>query len=138
MKRLISAGIVVLVAALVPMTSVATATDGSWITPAPGEIESVQIEMDGSGEINVYGVVRCSAAGPLNLDVILEQPSTGGVGGGGSNSHVCLKPGDLVKWVIDATGGPWMVDHLVKVTSVAVGAANDTTVRTHTLRWGIA
>jgi hypothetical protein len=135
MKARTLVGVVVLLAALLPWTSTATATGGE--DPPPSAIDIVYAEMDGSGEFNVWGTVRCTAVGDLNLDVEFEQASSGGVGAGASNSHTCLAPGQTVKWVIDAIGVKLMVGHEVTITAFAAGATVATTTETHILHWGL-
>lgn len=137
MKARILVGVAVIAAALIPWTATATATGGE--DPSTGAIDIVYAEMDGSDEINVYGTLRCgvSMVDPLGIDVVLEQSSTGGMGGGGSNSYTCLEPGDTIKWLIDATGGRWLIGDEVTITAVAAGPTVATKTENHVLHWGL-
>jgi hypothetical protein len=135
MKRAFVIGVLCVAAALVPWTAGATTTGG--------EIDIAGAEKAGSHEIDVYGTVRCEVASPIQLDVSLAQESTGGVGAGSDNSHICLEPGDQVKWVVTAIGpGPWMIGDKVTITAVAVFLPDSpdppvaTDVEDHVLRWG--
>jgi hypothetical protein len=133
MRKHVIVGLAVVAATLMPWTATATATGDQ----SPGGIDIVYAEMDGSGEFNVWGTVLCAAAGELNLDVTFEQQSTGGIGAGASNNHTCLAPGDTIKWVIDAQGGPLMVDDEVTITAFAFGSTVATDTEDHVLHWGL-
>jgi hypothetical protein len=132
-KRLSLGLAVIAAAALIPTTATGIGE------PTDGEIDIASAELAGSavtGAVNVFGTVRCATAGPLILDVLLDQPSTGGLGGGGTFGYTCPQAGDLVKWAITATGGPWMVGDKVTIAAFAEGATMATDVEDHVLRWG--
>jgi hypothetical protein len=135
MTARILVGVAVLAAALIPWTATATATGGG--EPSTSAIDIVYAEMDGSGEFNVWGTVRCTVIGDLTLDVEFEQTSSGGTGAGASNSHTCLAPGQTIKWVIDAIGVRLMVEDEVTITAFAAGATVATKTETHILHWGL-
>jgi hypothetical protein len=133
MKRSLIVGFAVIAATLLPWTATATATGD----PSIGGIDIVYAEMDGSGEFNVWGTVRCTGVGPLNLDIQFVQPSTSGVGAGASNDYTCLAPGQTIKWVMDAQGGPLLVDAPVTITAFAAGSTVATDTENHVLHWGL-
>jgi len=125
--------LVVVAAVLIPTT--ATAVAG----PAEGQIDIAGAELAGSvgvAAVNVYGTVRCAAAGPLNLDVMFTEPSTGGVGAGGNNGLTCPSAGDLVMWSITAGAEGVVVGEKLTITAVAAGSTLATDTEDHVLRWG--
>jgi hypothetical protein len=133
MRKLLSVGVAIVAAAVLMPTS-ATA-----VGPTEGEIDVAGAELagtTGTADVNVFGTVRCATAGPLNIDVQLFQESTGGVGGGGSIGYTCPAPGDLVRWVVTADGGPFMVGDKVTITAEAAGSTVATDTEDHVLRWG--
>jgi hypothetical protein len=138
MKARVLIGLAVVAAALVPWTGTATATgDGE---PSTGPIDIVYAEMDGSMEFNVWGTVRCTLAGELQLNLEFVQDSSGGVGAGASNSYTCPAPGTTVKWVMDASVAPptsVIIDDEVTITVEAVVATNAVTTEDHVLHWGL-
>lgn len=136
MKRSFIVGLVVAVATLLPWTATATATGGSG-SSVSGAIDIVYAEMDGSGEFNVWGTVRCAVAGELQLDLQFLQESTGGVGAGSSNNHTCPAAGATIKWVMDAQGGPLLVEDEVTITAFAFVSAVATDTEDHVLHWGL-
>jgi hypothetical protein len=126
----------VIAAALIPTTSAATAA------PTGGEIDISGAELAGSVggvAINVFGTLRCDAAGPLTIDVDLFQASTGGMAAGGNNGLGCPAPGDLIKWVVTANSAPgtfFVVGEKVTITAIAAGSTIATDTEDHVLRWG--
>lgn len=126
--------LVVLTAALIPTTSAAAPTDG--------QVDISGAELAGSVggvAINVFGTLRCDAAGPLTIDVDLFQASTGGMAAGGNNGLGCPAPGDLVKWVVTANSTPgtfFVVGDKVTITAIAAGSTIATDTEDHVLRWG--
>jgi hypothetical protein len=125
--------LVVVAAVLIPTT--ATAVAG----PAEGQIDIAGAELAGSvgvAAVNVYGTVRCTAAGPLNLDVTFTQPSTGGAGAGGNNGLTCPAAGDLVMWSVTAGAEGVVVGDKLTITAVAAGSTLATDTEDHVLRWG--
>jgi hypothetical protein len=125
---------VAVVTAIVVIPASATA-----VGPTDGAIDISGAEVAGTSgavDVNVFGTVRCAGAGPLNLSVELSQESTGGVGGGGSVGYTCLAPGDLVRWVVTADGGPFMVGDKITIFAEAAGSTIATDIEDHVLRWG--
>ena len=107
--------------------------------PTDGEIDISGVELAGSSggvNINVFGTLRCAGAGPLQLDVTVTQPSTGGLAAGGQNGQTCPEAGALVKWVVTATGTGFVVGDKVNVEAVAAGSTIATDSEEHVLRWG--
>ena len=124
--------LVVLTAALIPTTSAAAPTDGQ-VDISGAEVAGSQ----GGIEINVFGTVRCAAAGPFQIDVALSQSSTGGIAAGGSNGFTCPAAGDLSKWVVTALGEtPFVVGDKVTITAIAAGSTIATDTEDHVLRCG--
>lgn len=118
-------------AALVPATASAE--------PTNGEIDISGAELAGSvavAAVNVYGTLRCAAAGPLSLDVTFTQPSTGGVGAGGNNGLTCPAAGDTIKWAITAGAEGVVVGEKLTITAVAAGSTVAVDTEDHVLRWG--
>ena len=137
MKARLTVGFAVMAAALIPWTATATATGGE--EPSTG-IDIVYAEMDGSNEFNVWGTVRCTLAGELQLDLQFLQESTGGTGAGTSNSYTCPAPGATIKWVMDALVAPpsgVLVGDEVTITAMAAVATFATTTEDHVLHWGL-
>lgn len=131
MKSLLAVGLLCAGAVLAPWNAGATVADG--------EIDVSGAELSGSvgvAAVNVYGTLRCAAAGPLTLDVTLSQPSTGGVGAGGNNGLTCPAPGDNVRWAITAAAEGVVVGDKVTITAVAAGSTVATDTEDHVLRWG--
>lgn len=119
-------------AALVP----ATATAGGPSTQ--GEIDISGAELAGSvgiAAVNVYGTLRCAAAGPLTLDVILSQPPNG-TGAGGNNGLTCPAAGDLIMWSITAGAEGVVVGEKITITALSAGSTVATDTEDHVLRWG--
>ena len=119
-------------AGLVPAT--ATAVGPS----TEGEIDITGAELAGSvgiAAVNVYGTLRCAAAGPLNLDVILSQPPTG-TGAGGNNGLTCPAAGEIIKWAITAGAEGVVVGEKITITALAAGSTVATDTEDHVLRWG--
>jgi hypothetical protein len=140
MKARVIVGLAVIVAALTPWTATATATGDD--EPSTGAIDIVHAEMagtlSGNGEINAFGTLRCTSAGPLNFDILVDQPSTGGTGVHGTNTaYTCPAPGATIKWLLSAQGGPWLIDDDVTITIVVVGATVATRTEQQLLHWGL-
>jgi hypothetical protein len=135
-------GVAVIVAVLIPSAATGETTAAS--DDHSPRLDIVHVEMDGSGsgnaDVNVFGTLRCgTGAGPLNFDVTLVQPSTGGTGAGASRGYTC-RPGKTIKWVLTAQGLQMMVDDPIKVTVEA--ALVDlppfaTATEVKVLRWGL-
>ena len=123
----------VLAAALVPTTATAgpPPPDHSRIDITNAEL----VGMPGASAINVFGTVRCESAGPLQLDVTVEQNAPVGVALGSNNGQGCAAAGDIVPWVVTATpAGFFVVGEMVHITALVVGAANGTDEEDHLLR----
>jgi hypothetical protein len=138
MKARFIVGLAVIAAALLPWTATATATGGG--EPSTGAIDIVYAEMDGSGEFNVWGTLRCELAGELQLNLQFVQESTGGVGQGASNDYTCPAPGQTIKWVMDAQVAPptsVIIDDEVTITVEAFVATFATATERHVLHWGL-
>jgi hypothetical protein len=104
-----------------------------------GEIDISGAELSGSigiAAVNVYGTLRCAAAGPLNLDVDFIQPSTGGTGFGSNNGLTCPAAGDLVMWSITAGAVDVVVGEKLVINAFAAGSTVSTDTEEHVLRWG--
>jgi hypothetical protein len=137
MKARVLLGVAVIAATLIPLTATATATEGE---PATSAIDIVYAEMDGSNEFNVWGTVRCTLPGELQLNLEFVQESSGGAGAGTSNSYTCPAPGATVKWVMDAQVAPptsVIIGDDVTITVMAVVATNATKTEKHVLHWGL-
>jgi hypothetical protein len=133
MNKLFSVGLAVIaVVALLPTAATA-------VGPTDGQIDISGAEVAGTSgtvDVNVFGTLRCAAAGPLNISVELFQESTGGLGGGGSAGYTCLAAGDLVRWVVTADGGPFMVGDKITITADSLGSTVAIDTEDHVLRWG--
>ena len=115
MKRFFVVGLVCAAAVSTPWIASAGATGSE------GAVDVAGASKTGSHEITVWGTLRCATASPVQLDVMLNQQSTGGSGAGGDNSHVCPNAGDTIKWVVTAVGpGPWMIGEKVTITALAI------------------
>ena len=131
MKSVLAVGLLCVAAVLAPWSAGAAAPDG--------EIDISGAELSGSAggaAVNVYGTLRCAAAGPLILDVALSQPSTGGAGAGGNNGLTCPAPGDNVRWVVTAEAVGVVVGDKLTITATSAGSTVATDTEDHVLRWG--
>jgi hypothetical protein len=115
MKRLFVLGVLCATAVAAPWTA------GAGAQAPDGDVDITGASKTGSHEITVWGTLRCAAASPVQLDVTVNQQSTGGSGAGGDNSHICPQAGDTIKWVVTATGpGPWRINDKVTITALAI------------------
>ena len=127
------------VAMLAAVLAVALVPTGASGAPTQPEIDISGAELGGSigiAAVNVYGTVRCGAAGPLQLDVQFVQPSTGGTGAGSNNGLTCPAAGDLIMWSVTAGAVDVVVGEKLTITAVAVGSTVATDTEEHVLRWG--
>ena len=126
--------------ALAVVAAVLTPTTGTaGAQPTQGEIDISGAELSGSigvAAVNVFGTLRCAGAGPVNLDVILDQPATGGAGAGGNSGLTCPAAGDLIMWVVTAGAMSVVVGEKITITAVSAGATVATDTEDHVLRWG--
>jgi hypothetical protein len=123
--------------ALAALAAVAVPSSATAIAPpqhSPIDITNAElVGSPGASAINVFGTVRCESAGPLQLDVTVEQDA--GVALGSNNGQGCADAGDIVQWVVQATpAGFFVVGEMVHITAIVVGAANGTDEEDHLLR----
>lgn len=127
--------------ALLALLAVAAALSSATATgsaPPEGEIDISGAELAGSvgiAAVNVYGTLRCAAAGPLNLDVSLAQPPTG-TGLGSNNGLTCPAAGEIIKWSVTAGAEGMVVGEKVTITALAAGSTVAVDTEDHVLRWG--
>jgi hypothetical protein len=124
--------------ALAAVTAVAIPSSAIAQPPPPSPLDITNAELvggPGAALINVFGTVRCEAAGPLQLDVTVEQDAPVGVAAGSNNSQGCAAAGDTVQWVVTAIpAGFFVVGKMVHITALVAGAANGADEEDHLLR----
>lgn len=142
MKKWLVFGLAVVAAALVPGGAIGgavgeTGDDESSI----GAFDIVYAEASGSTsgnlDITVFGTLQCEGAGPLNLDMAIQQPSTGGAGAGANNGQTCPAPGQTIKWVMTAAGTSMLIDDEIVIEVLANGSTIATATETKVLHWGL-
>jgi hypothetical protein len=120
------------------VATVAIPTSATAQPPNASPIDITNVELVGSpagSAINVFGTVRCQSAGPLLLDVTVEQNAPVGLAAGSNNNIACAAAGDTVQWVVTATpGGVFVVNEMVHVTACVFVAADGTDEEDHLLR----
>lgn len=124
--------------ALAAVAAVAVPSSAAAGPPGQSPIDITNAELVGSpgaSAINVFGTVRCESAGPLQLDVTVEQDAPVGVALGSNNGQGCAAAGDIVPWVVQATpAGFFVVGKMVHITAMVSLAANGTDEEDHLLR----
>jgi hypothetical protein len=127
------------VAMLAAVLAVVLVPAGATGAPTQGEIDISGAELAGSSgvaDIDVFGTVRCAAAGPLSLDVTAVQPFTVVPATGSNNGLTCPEPGALVKWVVTASGQGFVVGEKIQIDAAAAGSTVAVDSEEHVLRWG--
>jgi hypothetical protein len=125
--------------ALAAVAALAVPSSATALAPpqrSPIDITNAElVGASGASAINVFGTVRCESAGPLQLDVTVEQDAPVGVALGSNNSQGCAAAGDIVPWVVHATpAGFFVVGQMVHITALVLGAANGADEEDHLLR----
>ena len=122
--------VVVLLAALAPSAARAQEDTGDIeITSAELVSETLVTET-----IVVKGTGRCAAAGPVSLRVVLRDLETRARGLGQAETR-CLRPGELIKWNVQATSSGFRAGDWIVVQVNAAGAITDADQKRLILKW---